>query len=187
MTDLSTDRGYTAVIEAINDARPGRPGIGCRLVPAPEESPMIDAPAAAAHPDAAPSAVVAAAAADQVRQIVADALGKSHDEVALSSSLMEDLGAESLDFLDIVFQLEQTFGIEITRGEMERAARGDMTDEEFAPGGVISEAGLARLRELMPEASARIAPGLRPRQILSLFSVQTFVNLVAAKQAGRSA
>jgi acyl carrier protein len=124
---------------------------------------------------------------DQVRQIIADALGKGHDEVAVTSSLMEDLGAESLDFLDIVFQLEQTFAIEITRGEMERAARGDMTDEEFAPGGVISEAGLTRLRELMPEAGARIKPGLRPRQILSLFSVQTFVNLVAAKQAGRTA
>jgi acyl carrier protein len=125
--------------------------------------------------------------ADQVRQIVADALGKAVDEVTITSSLMEDLGAESLDFLDIVFQLEQTFGIEITRGEMERAARGDMSDDEFAPGGVISEAGLARLRELMPEADARIKPGLRPRQILSLFTVQTFVNLVTAKQAGRSA
>jgi acyl carrier protein len=127
------------------------------------------------------------AAADQVRQIVADALGKPHDDVTISSSLMEDLGAESLDFLDIVFQLEQTFGIEITRGEMERAAKGDMSDEDFAPGGVISEAGLTRLRELMPEAGARITPGLRPRQILSLFTVQTFVNLVTAKQAGRTA
>lgn len=124
---------------------------------------------------------------DAVRQIVADALGKPLAEVAVGSSLMEDLGAESLDFLDIVFQLEQRFAIEITRGEMERAARGDMSDDEFAPGGVISDAGLARLRELMPEADARITPGLRPRQILSLFSVQTFVNLVAAKQAGRTA
>ena len=126
-------------------------------------------------------------AAEGVRQIVADALGKPVDEVMATSSLMEDLGAESLDFLDIVFQLEQAFGIEITRGEMERAARGDMSDDDFAPGGVISEAGLTRLRELMPEADARIKPGLRPRQILSLFSVQTFVNLVAAKQAGRTA
>ena len=125
--------------------------------------------------------------ADRVRQIVADALGRPHAEVSVTSNLMDELGAESLDFLDIVFQLEQTFGIEITRGEMERAARGDMSDDEFAPGGVISEAGLARLRELMPEADARIQPGLRPRQILTLFSVQTFVNLVEAKQAGRTA
>ena len=129
----------------------------------------------------------AASPTDAVRKIVADALGRPIDDVAAASNLMDDLGAESLDFLDIVFQLEQSFGIEITRGEMERAAKGDMSDDEFAPGGVISEAGLARLRELMPEADARIKPGLRPRQILSLFSVQTFVNLVTAKQAGRTA
>jgi len=120
--------------------------------------------------------------ADTVCRVVAEALGRDV-EVRVTSNLMNDLGAESLDFLDIVFKLEQTFGIQITRGEMERAARGDMSDEEFAPGGVISEAGLQRLRELMPEAADRIQPGLRPMQILSLFSVQTFVNIVNTKRA----
>jgi acyl carrier protein len=66
---------------------------------------------------------------------------------------------------------------------MERAARGDMSEEDFAPQGVISPAGLERLRELMPEAADRIQPGLRPVQILGLFSVQTFVNLVEAKRS----
>ena len=141
----------------------------------------------AARPSPSPAAAVPPPVPDQVISVIGNALGKPASEVTLAASLMEDLGAESLDFLDIVFQLEQLFGIEITRGEMERAARGDMSDDEFAPGGVISEAGLTRLRELMPEAAARIQPGLRPRQILSLFTVQTFVNLVTAKQAGRSA
>jgi acyl carrier protein len=130
---------------------------------------------------------MSAAAADHdigdiVCRVVAEALGRDV-EVRVTSNLMGDLGAESLDFLDIVFKLEQTFGIQITRGEMERAARGDMSDEEFAPGGVISDAGLQRLRELMPEAADRITPGLRPMQILSLFSVQTFVNIVNAKRS----
>ena len=118
----------------------------------------------------------------KVRETLVDALGVDDDEVTPEATLVGDLGAESIDFLDIVFKLEQTFHIQITRGEMERAARGDMTDEEFAPGGVISEAGLARLRELMPEARDRIHPGLRPRAILGLFSVQTFANIVRAKQ-----
>jgi acyl carrier protein len=118
----------------------------------------------------------------RVRELVAEALARDISEVSIDSVLMSDLGAESLDFLDIVFKLEHEFRIQITRGEMERAARGDMTDEEFAPQGVISAAGLARLRELIPEASGRIQPGLRPAQILSLFSVQTLVNLVVAKQ-----
>ena len=99
---------------------------------------------------------------------------------------MDDLGADSLDFLDIVFKIERAFKIEITRGEMEQAARGDMSEEEFAPGGVLSEAGLQRLRELMPEAADRVQPGLRPAAILRLFSVQTFVNMVRAKLDGRT-
>jgi acyl carrier protein len=122
-----------------------------------------------------------------VREVIAKALARDVSEVQPEHNLMEDLGAESLDFLDIVFKLERAFGIQITRGEMERAARGDMSDEEFAPAGVISEAGLARLRELMPEAADRIKPGLRPVQILALFSVRTFVNLAEAKRQGRTA
>lgn len=123
---------------------------------------------------------------DVVRGIVAESLSRPLEEVKLESNLMADLGAESLDFLDIVFRIERAFEIQITRGEMERAARGDMTEEEFAPAGVISEKGLERLKELMPEAKARIVPGLRPTQILSLFTVQTFVNLAAGKKAGKS-
>jgi acyl carrier protein len=120
-----------------------------------------------------------------VRAIVAESMAIDISMVSPTASLIEELGAESLDFLDIVFKLERAYDIQITRGELERAARGDMTDDEFAPGGVISEAGLARLRELMPEAAGRIKPGLHPAQILSLFTVQTFVHLVTGKQEQR--
>ena len=119
--------------------------------------------------------------AEQVRLLVAEALALSPEKVRLDSFLVDELGAEYLDYLDIVFRLERAFDIQITRGEMERAARGDMSEEVFAPAGVISEAGLARLRELMPEAAHRIVPGLRPIQILGLFTVQTFANMVLAK------
>jgi acyl carrier protein len=122
-----------------------------------------------------------------VRRCVAEALARDLSRVALEANLMEDLGAESLDFLDIVFRLEQEFSIQITRGEMEGAARGDMSQDEFAPRGVISERGLERLRDLMPEARDRIKPGLRPPEILRLFSVQTFVNIVRGKLQGRQA
>jgi len=124
--------------------------------------------------------------AESVRTIVAESLGRKLDDVKLDSILMADLDAESLDFLDIVFGIEREFHIEITRGEMERASRGDMSADEFAPGGVISEAGLTRLRTLMPEAADRIQPGLRPSTILTLFSVQTFANMVIGKRDGRS-
>jgi hypothetical protein len=101
----------------------------------------------------------------------------------LDASLLEELGADSLALLDLVFMIERAFAIQITRGEIERTARGDMSDEEFAPGGVISDLGLARLRALMPEAAARIRSGLRQGQILTLFSARTFASIVIAKLA----
>lgn len=123
---------------------------------------------------------------EKVRLLVADAVGRPPASVTLDASLIDELGADSLSLLDLVFTLERTFSIQITRGEMERTARGDMTDDDFAPGGVISEAGLQRLRALMPEAAARIVPGLRPTEVITLFSARTFAAIVWAKRAAVS-
>jgi len=122
---------------------------------------------------------------EKVRLLVAEAVGKPADAVTLDASLVEELGADSLSLLDLVFMLERAFAIQITRGEIEQTARGDMSDEEFAPGGTISETGVARLRALMPEAAARIKPGLRAGQILTLFSARTFASIVLAKRGAR--
>lgn len=124
---------------------------------------------------------------EKVRLLVAEAVGRPPAAVTVDASLVEDLGADSLALLDLVFMLERAFGIQITRGEIERSARGDMSDEEFAPGGVVSETGLARLRALMPEAEARLRPGLRQGQILTLFSARTFTSIVLAKRASAAA
>jgi acyl carrier protein len=120
---------------------------------------------------------------EKVRLLVAEAVGRPPAAVSLDASLVEDLGADSLALLDLVFMLERAFNIQITRGEIEQTARGDLSDEEFAPGGVISETGLTRLRSLMPEAETRIRPGLRQGQILELFSARTFASIVLAKRS----
>jgi len=119
---------------------------------------------------------------EKVRLLVAEAVGRPASNVTLDASLIGDLGADSLTLLDLVFMLERAFAIQITRGELERTARGDMSDEEFAPAGVVSETGLARLRALMPEAAARLKPGLRQGEILTLFSARTFAAIVIAKR-----
>jgi acyl carrier protein len=113
-----------------------------------------------------------------VCRLIAESLGCQPERVTPAASLMDELGADSLDFLDIVFRLERSFDVQITRGAIEAAARGDLSEEEFAPGGVISEQGLSRLRALMPEAIARIEPGLHARQIMTLFTPATFANIV---------
>jgi acyl carrier protein len=131
--------------------------------------------------DALTSVAVAAGQVDAdlalgVREVIAKALGQSLDAVELQHNLVDELGAESLDFLDIVFELEDRFDVEITRGALEQAARGGMQDE----------AGLERLRSLLPEAAQRIEAGLRPREIPRLFSVLTFARVVAAQLESRA-
>ena len=64
----------------------------------------------------------------KVAQIVADALGCELDEVKPQSSLIEDLDAESIDFLDLVFRLEKGFGVKIPRGKIVEDARGPLPE-----------------------------------------------------------
>src|SRR3954465_12865703 len=80
-----------------------------------------------------------------------EALNVDEDEVELTSTLQGDLGAESIDFLDIVFRLEREFGIKIPRGEVfpESIFQGD---PEFVQDGKITEKGLSELRARMPYA-----------------------------------
>ncbi len=79
----------------------------------------------------------------KVAEILADALACKVGKVKLASSLIDDLGAESIDFLDIVFRLERAFKVKIPRGKILEQARGPLSESEFEKGGVVSEAGLA--------------------------------------------
>jgi acyl carrier protein len=115
-----------------------------------------------------------------VAAIIADALARERDEVKLESRLIADLGAESIDFLDVVFRLEQSFGVRIERGRILEEARGGMTDEEFHQDGVITTAGLAKLREVLDEVPAdAFVPGMRVDDIPQLFTVETICKVVA--------
>ncbi len=115
-----------------------------------------------------------------VRKAVASVLGKDEDEVQANSSLMKDLGAESLDFLDLLFQLESEFGIKIPRGGIQKATQGSLSDAEFQQNGILTEAALERLRILMPEVDpAKFHTGLPAREIPTLFTPETFARLVA--------
>ena len=116
-----------------------------------------------------------------VRNCFAEALGLDDDEVELDSLVIEDLGAESLDFLDIAFRLEEAFGIKIPRGDIQRQAEEEAegSEEPFEVDGVLTDAGLVKLREAMPEVPAEsFKPGLTVREIPTLFTVETFLNLV---------
>jgi acyl carrier protein len=114
----------------------------------------------------------------KVRDAFAVALGLEEDEVVPEARLIEDLGAESLDFLDIVFRLERSFDIKIPRGGIEAEAR-DELEGVYEVDGVLTAEGLAKLTELMPEVPAEeFVEGLRVSEIPELFRIQTFYNIV---------
>ncbi len=117
----------------------------------------------------------------KVKESIVEALGVDEDEVVPTATLFEDLGAESLDLLDIVFRLEKAFGIKIPRGGIQQdiiAAEG-MKEEDVLQDGALTALGAQKLRERMPEVdSARIYEGFRVEDIPTLFTVQTFVNIV---------
>src|SRR5262245_45025204 len=85
----------------------------------------------------------------KVSATLVEALNVDEDEIQPTSTLQGDLGAESIDFLDIVFRLEREFGIKIPRGELfpESIFQGD---PEFVQDGKVTDKGLAELRTRMP-------------------------------------
>ena len=85
---------------------------------------------------------------EKVQAALVDALGVDDDEVTAEATLVGDLGAESIDFLDIVFRLEKAFGIEIPRSEL--FPEDILTSSDFVADGIVTENGLAELKKRMP-------------------------------------
>ena len=119
----------------------------------------------------------------KVAATIADALACDEDKVKPDASLINDLGAESIDFLDIVFRLERAFKVKIPRGKIVEEARGPLTEDQFQNAGVVTEAGIARLREFLNEVPAdRIKSPLKSAEIPKLFTVETFAKMVIRQQ-----
>ena len=117
----------------------------------------------------------------KVKEIIADVLVVDEDDVTLDRRLIVDLGAESIDFLDLVFQLEKEFGIKIPRGQLEKNARGDLTQDEFEKSGVLTPKGLAALKNYLSEVpSDYFKPNMKVNEIPMLFTVETFCKLIVA-------
>jgi acyl carrier protein len=117
----------------------------------------------------------------KVRDIIADVLVIDADDVQLNSRLIADLGAESIDFLDLVFQLEKEFKIKIPRGQLEKNARGALSEEAFEQGGTLTPEGITALKSYLSEVPAeQFKSQMKVNEIPLLFTVETFCKLVAA-------
>ena len=115
----------------------------------------------------------------KVSETMADALGCDVEDIKPDVSLIEGLDAESIDFLDMVFRLERAFKIKIPRGKIVENARGDLPESEFEQNGIVTEKGLAQLREYLSEVAAeRFKTPMKVADIPRLFTPTTFCKLV---------
>ena len=113
-----------------------------------------------------------------VQEILVDALGVDNEEVTPEATLMGDLGAESIDFLDIVFRLEKAFEIKILREEL-FPAENLMSNPEFVSNGKLTETGLAELKKAMPHTDlTEFESNPLVGKLGDLFTVNLIVNYV---------
>jgi acyl carrier protein len=117
----------------------------------------------------------------KVSSTLVEALNVDEEEITPTSTLQGDLGAESIDFLDIVFRLEREFEIKIPRGELfpESIFQGD---PEFVQNGKVTDKGLAELRARMPFADlSKFEKNPELAGISDLFTVEMITNYVKGK------
>jgi acyl carrier protein len=120
---------------------------------------------------------------DKVRQTLVDALSVEEDEVTEEATLTSDLGAESIDFLDIVFRLEKTFNIKIPQEEL--ISRDVLSDPEYVNDRKLNQAGIQALKEAMPHADlAEFEKDPDIDKVSDVITVGTIVRFVEAKLAG---
>jgi acyl carrier protein len=116
----------------------------------------------------------------KVQEALVDALGVDEEEVSPTATLKGDLGAESIDFLDIVFRLEKAFGIKIERGEL--LPEDILTNTDYVNEGRVNTAGIAKLKERMPFANlSRFEADPNVQSLADQLTVEDMCNFVEHK------
>src|SRR5262245_25170846 len=116
----------------------------------------------------------------KIQTALVDALGVDEEEVTPDATLTGDLGAESIDFLDIVFRLEKAFSIKIPRGEL--FPENILTDSSYVQDGKVTAVGLAELRKRMPFADLdQFAANPSVKEFGNLFTVNMICKYVESK------
>ena len=117
---------------------------------------------------------------DKVCAVLVDALAVDEEEVTPQASLVKDLGAESIDMLDITFKLEQAFGFKIAQGEL--IPESVLRDPQYVKDGKVTPQGVAQLKVRLPyvdfsgfEADPQVT------KVMHVFTVDSLVKFVEKK------
>ena len=120
-----------------------------------------------------------------VKEAVAEALALEDDEVTSDATITADLGAESIDLLDVLFRIDRTTGVKLEAADLAEYIQGGIPDEEFGDDdGHVSAVGIAHLKAVMPQIdAASLAGTLDAERVIDLFTVANLVELVVRRGA----
>ena len=118
----------------------------------------------------------------QVKTTISQALRVEEAKVNLEASLIRDLGAESIDFLDIVFRLEKAFKIKIPKGDLFPEKL--VTDARFVKAGQVTAEGMQELKSRMPGLDwENFAKHPQVANLGNMFTVGMIVDYLSEKLA----
>ncbi|GDX50810.1 hypothetical protein LBMAG26_16690 [Bacteroidota bacterium] len=117
-----------------------------------------------------------------VQEVIHQSSGVSLDRITPESTLFDDLAIDSIDMVDILFNLERKYAIELKIGEIEQYSKAEMGNEPFEIDQVITEKGLEVLRRIIPEIDAtKLVQGITIHDIIRLITVRSLANMVAVQ------
>lgn len=123
---------------------------------------------------------------EALKPLIVQVMGVRPENIRPESVLVADLGAESIDLLDLTFLIEEKFQVRIEANEIEREARKRLPDGVYEKDGFLTEAALDEIRKAIPELDAsKLVKGLRKMDLPALLTVSFFVNLIARKLAAQ--
>jgi acyl carrier protein len=117
-----------------------------------------------------------------VCEVIESSTGINKNEIKLESTLFDELGVDSIDLVDILFELETLFDLELNISDIELKAKEELGDIPYEIDGVITEEGLKALRIHMTEIdSEKLEYGITIHQLIQLFSTHSLCKLVHYK------
>ena len=125
---------------------------------------------------------------DKLRPLIREVLAVKLEDITMTKTLVTDLGAESIDLLDLSFLIEDHFGIMLAPNEFESEVRKVLPGGVYEKDGFLTEEALLELRQRLPEVDqGRLVKGLRKAELPTLLTIAVFVHLIQRKGGGQKA
>lgn len=121
---------------------------------------------------------------EQIKRIIQQSCGIDPKVMHAKSTIFDELSIDSIDMVDILFQLERHYDIELKISEIEQQSKLEMGDEPFEVNQVITSKGLEVLRRRMPEIDLdKLTEGLTMFEVIKLINIQSLANMVTHQLA----